>query len=162
MDITSFILGLQKGKSMNESGDVSELKWVMRSGSFITTETKHVVTHNIGKIPDIIMITLNILDIIEPPEGLDPDANAYGINAFMVSNALFESAIGEKYYGSTMMYHPGNHGFMVGNFQSGIEAAANGEWLIAGADAQTITFGGRLGKLLPDGKSYTWNAYALV
>lgn len=162
MDITSFILGLQKGKSMNESGDVSELKWVRRSGSFISTETTHVVTHNIGKIPDIVMITLNILDIIEPPEGLDPDTNSYGINAFIVSNALFESAIGEKHYGSTMMYHPGNHGFLVGNFQSGIEESANGEWLIAGADAQTITFGGRLGKLLPDGKSYTWSAYALV
>lgn len=162
MDVTYFLLGLNIGKGKSESGDVSELKWVMRRGSFITTETTHVVTHNIGKIPDIIMITLNILDIIEPPEGLDPDTTTYGINAFMVSNALLESAIGEKYYGSAIIYHPGNHGFMVGNFKAGIEAAANGEWLIAGADAQTITFGGRLGKLLPDGKAYTWNAYALV
>lgn len=159
MDINSFILGLTMGKNAasGDSGD-GTTEWLYRTGSFTPTSWRHTVTHNFGKMPDIIMISIGIGGAMEPDESLTINENAFGMNGFIISEAL----VGKNdSYGSTMIYNPVSNGVIVGSYSSGIEEIG-GDFLIAYADAQTITFGGRtLGKLIATGRyTYTWAAYA--
>lgn len=49
MDIMSFLLGYESGKSAGK-------KWIFASGTFTPTASKYTFAHNLGVIPDMIMV----------------------------------------------------------------------------------------------------------
>lgn len=54
MDIMSFLLGYESGKEVESGGEGKP--WVYASGTFKPTATGHTVEHNLGVVPDMMMM----------------------------------------------------------------------------------------------------------
>lgn len=161
MDINSFILGLTTGKNAasGESGGGTD-GWLYAGGTIAPTAAKHTVTHNFGKLPDIIAITFNTVGVIVPNEDESLENNSFAITGFVLSESLVGGIREGQTFGNTMVYNPKSGMHLIGTYTRGIEAIGT-DWVISKADANTITFGGYIAKLAHHNNyGYNWLAYA--
>lgn len=161
MDINSFILGLTAGKNAasGDSGGGTD-GWLYAGGTIAPTAAKHKVTHNFGKLPDIIAITFNTVGVIVPNEDESIEDNSFVITGFILSDSLVGEIREGQTFGNTMVYNPKSGMHLTGTYTGGLEGQ-NSDWFISAADATTIKFGGYVAKLAHhNGYTYNWLAYA--
>lgn len=148
-----------KNAASGDSGGGTE-EWMYAGGTIAPTAAKHTVTHNFGKLPDIIAINFNTVGVIVPNEDESLENNSFGITGFVLSDSLVGGIREGQTFGNTMVYNPKSGMHMTGTYTKGLEVNS-GDWLISAADATTITFGGYIAKLAHHNNySYNWAAYA--
>lgn len=157
MDILSFILGLQKGKSMgggNSSGGTIE--WVGASGEFVPTSASHIINHNLGIVPDIFIIYYNQAEKI-------PGSSTQMLTAMGISKKLLGEDKVNLGAGYGLGYNPSTDIQMVFGLSGGLESQSSSNSLasISDATAQKITVGSSMFQLVTDRGKYKWSAFAM-
>lgn len=151
MDILSFILGLQKGKSMGSDGSDSG-EWISASGTFTPTSNTVVLEHNLGVVPDIFFIHY-----------FNTAALTGSSSLFMCGMILSKKLMGDaSNTGYSFLFNPNAKTPVILGFGTGgLEAQSAGSLGgIGGATATQITLGSSSANLITTGGEYKWTAYA--
>ena len=161
MDISSFLIGYEAGKNSVASGDGGSSSgevWAMKEGSFRPTSAIHTVTHNIGVVPELVIVHIGAT-----PPG-DCQFFSVGFNSAMAN------AFGENVRHSFAGLIIPSGGFLRLNTQQGIETNGDNEYwpgeqtgVIRNATETSFTVGGSgVGAYntgLVAGTTYYWIAY---
>ena len=162
MDISSFLLGYQAGQNngTGDGGDSTDGVWYVADGSFTPTTKSWTVNHNIGVIPEIIVVHI----------GVTPQANCLLFGVGFNENMMSSFAEGRDNVPGFVCMLGSSGGTTVSLSFTPIEAdgaynsfSGSDLGVIRNATATKFTVGGGTSTFIHSGlltgKNYYWKAY---